>query len=202
MEVDEALEQIAEIHAHLAKAEVFREFRAIPVALTGLLGFAAAAAQPFVIGAAQSPLPFVIYWLCVAGVVALIICGSMAYAYWRHPNRWAMQKTLTVFGQITPVCVAGILLTAGLALRSREIVALLPGAWAILGGLCIFASRPYLPRHIGYAALYYVCAGALVLAIADGEKALWPWTMGLTFGIGQLLTAAILYWNLERKSKA
>jgi hypothetical protein len=26
-----------------------------------------------------------------------------------------------------------------------------------------------------------------------------PWAMGLPFGLGQLLTAAVLYWNLERR---
>jgi hypothetical protein len=35
--------------------------------------------------------------------------------------------------------------------------------------------------------------------LARGLHAFSPWAMGLTFGIGQLLAAAVLYWNLERR---
>jgi hypothetical protein len=44
-------------------------------------------------------------------------------------------------------------------------------------------------------------AGTLLLRLAAvGSNIMFSgWAMGLTFGIGQLLTASILYWNLERK---
>ena len=37
------------------------------------------------------------------------------------------------------------------------------------------------------------------LVLARGLSAFSPWAMGLTFGVGQLLAAAVLYWNLERR---
>jgi len=43
-DVTRALEEIAEIHAHLAAREVYRGWRAMPVAASGLVGLAAAAA--------------------------------------------------------------------------------------------------------------------------------------------------------------
>jgi hypothetical protein len=34
--------------------------------------------------------------------------------------------------------------------------------------------------------------------LARGTHMFSPWAMALTFGVGQLLAAAVLYWNLER----
>jgi hypothetical protein len=68
--------------------------------------------------------------------------------------------------------------------------------WAILFGLGIFASRPYLPRTTGWVALYYLTAGALLLFF--GREASSAWVVGGTFAVGQLSTAAALTWNRER----
>ena len=46
MEVNRALDRISEIHDHLAKSEVFRGYRSIPVALSGVVALLAASAQP------------------------------------------------------------------------------------------------------------------------------------------------------------
>ena len=64
------------------------------------------------------------------------------------------------------------------------------------------------PRHIRVlpapaeggvpSGAWYLVAGSLALAWGQGEAALSPWTMGVMFGIGQLLTALILYVTLER----
>ena len=64
--------------------------------------------------------------------------------------------------------------------------------------LGIFASCRLLPPVIVWAGVYYLFAGAVCLAFAQGDYALSPWAMGLPFGIGQLFTAALLYWTLER----
>jgi hypothetical protein len=48
---------------------------------------------------------------------------------------------------------------------------------------------------------YYLLAGILALLLshsADGGWRLSPWLMAGTFGIGQLATALILYYKLER----
>jgi hypothetical protein len=72
----------------------------------------------------------------------------------------------------------------------------LPGLWAMVFGLGIFASRPYLPRTTGWVALYYLTAGALLLALT--REASSAWEVGGTFALGQLGTAAALTWNRER----
>ena len=73
-----------------------------------------------------------------------------------------------------------------------------PGwAW-MLFGLGIFASARLLPRAIVGVAVFYLLAGTLNLALSAGNLAFDPWSMGVPFGFGQLVTAVILYWNLER----
>src|SRR5947208_2065187 len=37
------------------------------------------------------------------------------------------------------------------------------------------------------------------VALAQCLHAYSPWAMALTFGVGQLLSAVVLYWNLERR---
>ncbi len=44
-------------------------------------------------------------------------------------------------------------------------------------------------------AVFYLASGLACLALARGELAFSPWAMGLPFGAGQLLAAAVLYWT-------
>ncbi len=55
---------------------------------------------------------------------------------------------------------------------------------------------PLASRHVRGGGLY-LATGLACLALARGEYALSPWAMGLPFGIGQLLAAAVLYRTLE-----
>ncbi len=81
---------------------------------------------------------------------------------------------------------------------SAALVPLLPGLWAICFGIGTFASRPYLPRASGWIALFYYAAGFTLLWIARGPEPLTGWWVGGVFGVGQLLAALVLWWNLER----
>jgi hypothetical protein len=62
----------------------------------------------------------------------------------------------------------------------------------MLFGLGILASRRQLPRATFWVGAYYLLAGCFCLAWANGEFALSPWALGVTFGVGQLLSAAVL----------
>jgi hypothetical protein len=78
------------------------------------------------------------------------------------------------------------------------LIAFLPGVWTALFSLGIFAARPYLPRTIGWVGLYYLIAGAGLLALAPSDFARAGWTIGFVFAAGQLATAAVLRRNRER----
>jgi hypothetical protein len=96
-----------------------------------------------------------------------------------------------------PSLLAGAIIAAVFARLNTALVPLLPGIWAICFGVGIFASRPFLVRSSGWVALFFYAAGVALLLNARGPDALSPWSVGGTFGVGQLLTAALLYWNLE-----
>jgi hypothetical protein len=75
----------------------------------------------------------------------------------------------------------------------------MPGLWSLFFGVGAFASCPYLPRGVLGVGFYFLAAGATLLHLAPSGASLGPWAMPLSFGVGHLVLAAILYLNLERK---
>jgi len=197
MELPQALAQIAEIRAQATKAEVYRGYRSVPIAASGVLGLAAAAVQPA--GLDRDPTDFVVYWVAVAACAGFVGVSEIVYNYIVHDDALARRRTRRVIGQLMPGLLGGAIVTACLVHLGPGLVPLLPGIWALSFGLGIFASRPYLVRASGWVALYYYAAGAALLWTAAGPGTLNAWAVGGTFGVGQLLTAGVLYWNLEQQ---
>jgi hypothetical protein len=198
MELSKALDRIAEIHEQIAKGEVYRGWRPLPVACSGLAGFAAAWLQTPALGAAD-PIGFVLYWTAVAIAAALVGSGEILYNYASSDDALGRRRTRRVVAQLVPSLAAGAVVTVALARLSAGLVPLLPGLWALFFSAGIFACRPYLPRASGFVALFYFLAGACLLWIARSPEALSGWWVGGTFGTGQLLAAIVLYWNLKRE---
>lgn len=197
MEVHKALDQISEIHEHLTRAELYRGYRSVPIALSGFLALIAAAVQPRFAGA-ESPTAFVGYWVVVGILGILLAGGGVVYNYRKEESCRARRMTRIVVGQLLPCLVAGAMLAFLMGIANQQTVAFLPGLWCILYSLGVFASRPYLPRMTGWVGLFFLIAGGVLLALAPAGSSLSPWGMGLTFGMGQVFGAVILYWNLER----
>ena len=103
--------------------------------------------------------------------------------------------------QLVPSGVAGMLVTAVLIKVAPETIWMLPGLWQILFSLGVFASARFLPRTIFAVAAWYLIAGLICLSWAATERVLSPWMMGLPFGIGQLLAAAVLQWSESGNSE-
>ena len=195
MELHRALAQVAAIQDQATRSEVYRGYRSIPVAISGVIGLAGAWLQPA--GLTADPVAFVIYWTAVALVAGCVGISEIAYNYVVHDDALARRRTRRVVGQILPSLLAGAIVTASFVRLSTALVPLLPGIWAICFGVGIFASRPFLVRASGWVALYFYAAGVALLWIARGPETLSAWEVGGTFGVGQLLTAAVLYRNLE-----
>ena len=199
-EYSRALEQIAEIHEHLAKTEVFRGWRSLPVASSAVVGLAAAAWQSAT-GKPLDPWSFTVFWLAV-GVVALIIgCSEIVWHYVTRSTAAERRRSRQVVGQFLPALVAGALVTPAVIQLNPTLVTLLPGLWALLFGVAVFAARPFVPRESGWVALYYFAAGLVLLWRASDTSAISPWAVGGTFGVGQLFAAAALYWSIERPER-
>jgi hypothetical protein len=195
--VTRALEQIAEIHEQLGRTAVFRGWRPIPVASSGLVGLVAAAWQ-----AADTrplePWQFTVYWLAVGVVAMLIGCAEIVWHYFARADEVERGRSRHVVGQLLPSLMAGALVTGAFIRLSPSLVALLPGLWALFFGVGVFATGPYAVRGSHWIALYYWTAGLALLWNAQGLDVLSPWAVGGTFGAGQFLAAGVLYVNLER----
>ena len=180
---------------------MYRGYRAVPQLLTGLLAIVAAWIQPWIVSGGDSRF-YVLYWTLV-GVPAFFIDGGNAfYGYLREKDPHARRRMAVVIGQLTPSLAVGALLTLTfLAVEDRRFLAFLPGIWASLFGLGIAASRPFLPKMIGWLALFYILCGCVLLCRPIHYNFLnpSPWETGIPFGVGHLLSAVILYWNLERR---
>jgi TctA family transporter len=197
MDLSRALGQLADIHQQIAKAEVYRGYRSLPIAASGLMGFAVAWAQTPALGVSD-PVGFVFYWAFIAACAGFVGASEIIYNYVVHDDRIARRRTRQVVGQFLPSLLAGAAITVSFVHLSAALVPLLPGLWAICFGIGTFASRPYLPRASGWIALFYYAAGVALLWLAHGPEPLRGWWVGGTFGTGQLLAALVLYWNLER----
>jgi hypothetical protein len=199
MELREALTQISEIRFQMARSAVFRGYRSVPVALSGLLALAAAGFQAvWLPDPGKDVSAYLTLWVGTA-VLSVSAATAVMVQRWRHSGAaWADEVTWLAVEQFLPCLVAGALVTVVVTRFARESLWMLPGLWQVLFSLGIFASYRLLPRATFAVGLFYLVAGLLCLALARGEAALAPWAMGVPFGAGQLLAAAVLYWTLER----
>lgn len=199
MDLREALSQISEIRQNLARTEIFRGYRAGPVAFSGGLALAVAAYQAvYLPKPAENLEHYILLWISAA-LLSLVALGIGLWLHCReYPSPLTRSMTLLAIGQFLPCVVAGGVLAFVLWHQAYDSLWMLPGLWAILFSLGIFASYRLLPRATFWVGVYYLTAGVFCLAWAQGEWAFSPWAMAIPFGIGQLLAAAILYWTLER----
>jgi hypothetical protein len=134
-----------------------------------------------------------------AAAGSALAAGAEMVLRCRHSaSSWTPEITWLAVSQFLPCVVAGGLLLVVLLTCAPESLWMLPGLWQVLFSLGIFASYRLLPRATFGVAVFYMTAGVASLALARGDAALSPWAMGLPFGMGQLLAAAVLYWTLER----
>ena len=199
MELREALDQISQIRDQMTQATVFRGYRSLTVGFSGLLGVLAAVGQAIWLPRPMENIDaYLALWIGVASVSLIVGVGEIWLRARANPSELARRRTVLVLEQFAPCLIAGGLLTITIVQRSVAPAWMLPGVWSTLFSLGIFASYRSLPRPVFLIGVYYLVGGALALAWGSETGALSPWTMGLVFGGGQLLSAAVLYFTLER----
>jgi len=199
MQLDEALRQISDIRQQMAQSQIFRGYRSITVAFSGVAGLAAAVIQPYWVSDPVNDLGrYLALWLTVALICMGFSGSEIAWRAFRAGPGLARQHSMLAVEQFLPSIVVGALLTWCVYFKAPQIAWTLPGLWSLLFGLGNFASSRLLPRQITWVASYYVLCGCGCLIWGQGEHALSPWLMGMSFGCGHLFCAAILYWTLER----
>lgn len=197
MHLDDALARVAEIHAQVLRAEVYRGYRALPMAVCGSVALVAALSLELS-GAPADPSEFARTWLGVAGLCTLV-CGLDLVRQHRHEdNRVLLRRTIPVLMQSLPSLALGALFS--FLWIGGDNAVWLPALWSGLFGLCVLSARPFLPRAVGIIAAWYLACGVYLALNTHGLAAASPWVVGVPFGIGQNLLALVLWRNLERRS--
>ena len=153
------LRQVSEIREQLARTELFRGYRSLTVAFSGVVGLTAAVVQ-----ATWLPKPTERWGDSRRCGSARRLSIWLSWA-WRsglgHERPLALTRRTTVFAveQFLPSLVVGGLLTVVIVERASESVWMLPGLWALLFSLGIFASCRLLPRAVSIAGMWYLVAG-------------------------------------------
>jgi hypothetical protein len=191
-ELQQALAEIRSIRDQMARGMEFRGYGPSTLAATGVLALLAACAQAHWLPDPQRDAgEYLRLWTATAAVsFTVILIETVLRAQREHPVL-APQMVRSALEQFVPAVVAGLLMTAVLARRSESSLWMLPGLWQLIFSLGVFASCRFLPRPMFAVGLWYLSAGLVCLALGEA-RALSPWAMGIPFGVGQLLVAAVL----------
>ncbi|HUL04730.1 MAG TPA: hypothetical protein VLV76_00250 [Candidatus Acidoferrum sp.] len=192
-DLHKALADIGNIRLQLAAGTMFRGFGPWVIALTGLLALLTAAVQAVWLDARTGAILFLGTWVAVAVVAAVLIGLEMLARTRRHHAGLADAALFNAVEHFVPFGAAGAVIALILLRFAPETVWMLPGLWQMLIGLGLFASLRFLPRAVAIAGAWYFLAGAAALMLAAETRSLSPWAMGVPFGIGQFLLAAILH---------
>ena len=192
-DLEKALTDIRALRGLAARGTEFRGFGAATFAATGVLAVAAAIVQGWWLEApVRLPVQYLVLWGGVAVLSILMIGAEVLTRSRRHHGGLADEMVQGAAEQLLPALVAGALITFVIARFSPQALWMLPGLWQIVLGLGAFATRRSLPRPFLVVGLWYLATGRGCLAFAKGAYALSPWAMGVPFGVGQLLAAALI----------
>src|SRR4051812_42796029 len=100
MELREALSQISEIRQQVARTEVFRGYRAVPVAVSGVLALVGAVLQHLLIAnPRENYLGYLALWVGCAGLSLVATGIEMALHFRRKVSPLRLQMAKLAVGQ-------------------------------------------------------------------------------------------------------
>jgi hypothetical protein len=194
-DLNKALVDISSMRRQIARSTEFRGYG--PATLAGTAGFAvlAATAQScWVRDPANQIGTYLGIWIWTAAVSAALIGIQMHTRSRRIHSGLADEMIRTAVEQFLPSAIAGALLTIVLVRWVPHALWMVPGMWQIIFSLGVFSSCRFLPRPMIAAGAWYLLTGLACIALGD-TRALSPWAMGISYGVGQLLVATILLLN-------
>jgi hypothetical protein len=192
-DLQQALEELSLIRSQLAQGTQFRGYGPGSIAVTGVLAIGVALSQSWWFqGRPIDPDAFLQTWVVTAVAAAALCCWKAVIRSRKMHAGFSGPMLQTAVEQFAPAVAAGLLLTVVLARAAPTERWMLPGLWEIAFSLGIFASRQFLPRPVFTVGVWYLVAGLSCLVLQAGPRDLAAWTVGIPFGIGQLLLAAVL----------
>jgi hypothetical protein len=192
-DLDKALGDISSIRREMAHSTQFRGYGPATLAATGALAFLASAAQATWLPEPASHMPaYLGLWIATA-VLGSTLTGTQMYRRSRRMHSGLSDEMIQMaVEQFLPAVGAGALMTLALFLYAPSVLWMLPGLWQVIFSLGVFSSCRFLPRPMIATGAWYLLAGLVCIALGD-SRALAPWTMGVGYGVGQLLAACILF---------
>lgn len=195
-DLDRALAEIGAIKSQLAQGEKFHGLGPTAFAATAVLAVLASIAQGIWLPlATQHVQTFLALWIAVAAVSAGVIGFEMKDRTRRLHSHLADEMIAAAVTQFVPAAVSAALLTAVITFFAPVSLWMAPALWQISFGVGIFASCRFLPRWMVLVGGWYIATGLACIALAQGHHALSPWSMGLPFGVGQMLVAVVLRFS-------
>jgi hypothetical protein len=201
-DLNKALGDISSIRRQMARTTEFRGYGPATLAATGVIALLAAAAQALWLpDPAAHILLYLAIWITTAIISATLIGVQTVTRAQRIHSGMADEMIHMAVEQFLPSVGAGALLTLVLIRSVPSAFWMLPGLWQIIFSLGVFSSCRFLPRPMIAAGAWYLLSGLTCLALAD-NRALSPWTMGISYGVGQVLVAAILLFTSKETNDA
>jgi hypothetical protein len=194
-DLNRALGDISSIRRQMARSTEFRGYGPATLASTGLLAVLAAGAQAMVLPDPAAQIStYLSIWICTAGLSAALT-GIQMYTRTRRMHSGMSQEMMHMaVEQFLPAVGAGLLITFVLVHYVPAALWMIPGIWQVIFSLGVFSSCRFLPRPMLAAGGWYLLTGLACIALG-GSRALSPWAMGIPYGAGQLLVAAILLFS-------
>jgi hypothetical protein len=196
-DLQQALSEIHSIRSQLARGTEFRGYGPATIAISGILALLVAAVQAqWMAKHAKTDLWI---WLGVwtaTAAVSLFLTGTETFARARRVHvGLAKEMVQAAVEQFLPAMMVGFLLTVVMTRVAAQECWMLPGLWELIFSLGVFASCRFLPRQMFAVGVWYLAAGLFCLVTGSAARSLSPWTMGIPFGVGQLLVAAVLQFG-------
>jgi hypothetical protein len=138
-------------------------------------------------------------WMATAAMSLIAISIETITRARRLYSGLAVEMIHSAAEQFLPAIVAGLLLTVVLWRSAPQSLWMLPGLWQLIFSLGVFSSCRVLPPQMFAVGVWYLVAGLVCLTLGSGAFA--PWAMGVPFGVGQLLVAAVLQFG-DREADA
>jgi hypothetical protein len=195
-ELHKALSDISAIRGQIARGAEFRGYGPATLTTTGVLAVLAAVAQGHWLQNPERDLTaYFSIWIATAALSLFVISVETITRARRLHSGFARQMVHSAAEQFLPAIVAGLLLTVVLLRYAPQSLWMLPGLWQVIFSLGVFSSCRFLPRPMFAVGVWYLAAGLMCLVLGHGQWAFSPWAMGVPFGVGQILVAAVLQFN-------
>lgn len=194
-DLHKAIGDISSIRRQVARSTEFRGYGPITLAATSISAMLAGIIQAeWLPDPANHIALYLAIWISTAIVSAALIGTEMFARTRRIHSGMADEMIRIAVEQFLPSAGAGALLSFVLVRYVPAAGWMLPGMWQIVYSLGVFSSCRFLPRLMVAPGVWYLFTGLISISLA-GNRALSPWTMGISFGLGQLLVAAVLLFH-------